>query len=99
MILYIKGFAGRIMFLFLVVVITIVSLFSSILQSKVLAAAGINRQINFQGKVVNKTSGTNVTDGNYNFTFKVYDAPSAGTVLWTENYNTTNGNQLAVASG
>jgi hypothetical protein len=32
------------------------------------AAQGINRQINFQGKVVN-SDGTNVADGNYDFEF------------------------------
>lgn len=53
------------------------------------AATGIRRTINFQGKIVNKTSGTNITDGSYSFTFKFYDAASAGTQLpsgaaWTE---------------
>ncbi|MBP6975376.1 MAG: hypothetical protein KBB51_00945 [Candidatus Moranbacteria bacterium] len=32
------------------------------------AAAGINRQVNFQGKVVN-TDGTNVANGSYTFLF------------------------------
>src|SRR5438309_1055541 len=31
------------------------------------AAVGINRTINFQGKVVNKTTETNITDGSYSF--------------------------------
>lgn len=63
------------------------------------AAAGINRTINFQGKVVNKTAGTNVANGSYNFTFKIYDAATSGTLIWTENYNSTNGNQLTVTDG
>lgn len=46
------------------------------------AVAGINRTINFQGRVVNKTDGTNVTDGAYTFLFKIYDAASAGNLLW-----------------
>ncbi|MGH7246076.1 MAG: beta strand repeat-containing protein, partial [Candidatus Levyibacteriota bacterium] len=50
--------------------------------SHVQAASGINRTINFQGRVINKTSGTNVTDGNYTFVFKIYDSSSAGTKLW-----------------
>ncbi len=61
------------------------------------AASGINPTINFQGKVVNKTAGTNVTDGNYDFTFRLYDAASSGTLLWTENW--TGGNQVAVTDG
>ncbi len=51
---------------------------------RVLAATGILQQINFQGKVVNKTVGTNVTDDDYSFTFTIYDAAAAGTTLWTE---------------
>ena len=53
------------------------------------AATGIRRTINFQGKLVNKTTGTNIADGTYSFTFKFYDASSAGTQLpsgaaWSE---------------
>lgn len=48
------------------------------------AAVGLNRVIPFQGRVVNKTSGTNVTDGTYSFTFKLYDAASSGNLLWSE---------------
>ncbi len=62
-----------------------------------LAATGINRTINFQGKVVNKTGGTNITDGNYDFTFKLYDAATNGNLLWTENW--TGGNQITVTDG
>ncbi len=69
------------------------------LHTQAIAATGINRQINFQGKVVNKTAGTNVTNGGYDFTFKLYDAASSGTLIWTENYNTANGNQLTVTDG
>src|SRR3989344_488032 len=62
--------------------------------SSVFATAGINRTINFQGKVVNKTAGTNVTNGDYSFTFKFYDAASGGTQLpsgaaWTETQTLT----------
>jgi len=42
------------------------------------AAAGINRQINFQGKVVN-TDGTNVTNGSYNFLLCLYTTASPAT--------------------
>jgi hypothetical protein len=68
----------------------------------VFANAGINRKINFQGKVVNKgvgaTDGTNVTDGNYNFTFTIWNAPSTGTSLWTETWNSGT-TQVSVSSG
>jgi hypothetical protein len=55
----------------------------------IFAATGILKQINFQGKVVNKTTGTNIADNNYNFTFAIYDAPSGGTTLWTETKSIT----------
>lgn len=42
---------------------------------KILAATGINKQINFQGKVVN-TDGTNVANGSYNFLFCIYTTAS-----------------------
>lgn len=39
--------------------------------------------ISFQGKVVN-SNGTNVTNGNYNFVFKLYSVASGGSAIWTE---------------
>jgi len=61
---------------------------------QVRATAGIYRTINFQGKLVNKTDGTNITDGAYNFTFKFYDAASSGNQLptgtpWSETQSLT----------
>ncbi len=50
------------------------------------ATTGINRTINFQGKVVN-SNGTNVADGQYAFVFKLYDAASGGSNSWTETQN------------
>jgi hypothetical protein len=47
------------------------------------AAAANPAYINFQGKVVNSNS-TNVTDGSYSFTFKLYTAGTGGSLLWTE---------------
>jgi hypothetical protein len=55
-------------------------LFSS---QQAIAATGINHQINFQGKIVN-TDGTNVVNGTYAFTFKLYSVATAGAALWTE---------------
>lgn len=43
----------------------------------------VPRTISYQGILTN-ASGTLVPDGNYNLTFKLYDAASAGTTLWIE---------------
>lgn len=47
------------------------------------AAVGINKQINFQGKVTNP-DGTNVADGNYTFVFSIYSVASGGSSVWTD---------------
>jgi hypothetical protein len=48
------------------------------------AASAVNpTTINFQGKVVN-ANGTNVTDGTYSFTFKLYSVASGGAAIWGE---------------
>ncbi|MCE9643622.1 MAG: hypothetical protein K8Q97_04925, partial [Candidatus Andersenbacteria bacterium] len=52
------------------------------------AATGLNKQVNFQGKVVN-SDGTNVADGSYSFTFSLYSVSSAGTAIWTETKSLT----------
>lgn len=52
------------------------------------AAAGVNRQINFQGKVVN-SDGTNVTNGSYSFVFSLYSVASGGSAIWTETKSLT----------
>lgn len=54
----------------------------------VLATAGINEQINFQGKVVN-SDGTNVANGDYSFEFNIYTASSGGVAVWTESKTLT----------
>ena len=69
---------------------------------RVVATAGINKKITFQGKVVNSgvgdSDGTNVTDGNYDFVFTVYDASEVGTSLWTETWDSGT-TQVVVTSG
>ncbi|KXK10228.1 MAG: hypothetical protein UZ22_OP11002000873 [Microgenomates bacterium OLB23] len=62
-----------------------------------LATAGINETINFQGKVTN-LNGTNVTDGNYDFVFRLYKASSGGVAQWTETWNSGT-SQVAVDDG
>jgi parallel beta-helix repeat protein len=57
------------------------------------AAAGINRQISFQGKLVNP-DGTNVTDGSYSIVFSIYTVASAGTNIWTETQSVTLSNGI-----
>lgn len=46
------------------------------------AATGINKKINFQGKVTN-TDGTNVTNGSYTFLFCIYTTSSPATACTT----------------
>ena len=53
------------------------------------AASGINRFINFQGKLVNNPSATNVSNTSYTVVFTIYDNPSGGTALWTETQTVT----------
>lgn len=53
------------------------------------AAAGINNQVHFQGKVVDKTTGTNIPNGSYGFVFNVYNVSSGGSTLWTESKSIT----------
>ncbi|MCW1908480.1 MAG: hypothetical protein KIH63_004025 [Candidatus Saccharibacteria bacterium] len=54
------------------------------------ANAVINRQINFQGKIVLSSNSTNITNATYNMQFKIYSGgdgvPGGGdeTLLWTE---------------
>lgn len=52
------------------------------------AAAGILKQISFQGKVTN-SNGTNVTDGSYTFVFKLYTVATGGAAVWTESKSVT----------
>src|SRR5882672_6405279 len=66
---------------------SILSFFFFFPHTSVYAAAGINKTINFQSKVVN-TDGTNVTDGTYDFVFTIYNgAGSAATNLFSESWS------------
>ena len=71
---------------FILVVFTISFCIGFSLVSPIFAATGINQVVNFQGKVVN-SDGTNVTDGTYDFVFKMYDGASSGSsALFTESW-------------
>ena len=63
-----------------------------------LAATGINNQIPYQG-VLQDSNGANVSDGSYDMVFRIYDASTNGTVLWTGTYTSGNGNAVSVSNG
>jgi hypothetical protein len=75
-----------------IVLASIVMLGSSLYVHPQSVSAANPGTINFQGKVVN-SDGTNVTDGTYPFSFKLYSVASGGSVLWTE------ADSLTVTSG
>lgn len=52
------------------------------------AAPGINKTINFQGKMTDD-QGLNVADGTYQFEFRMYTVASGGSATWTETVNLT----------
>ncbi|GEM_PF-1699816 len=71
-------------------------------QATPLVEAAIPKYINFQGKLTNVSNGTNVANGNYTFEFKLYDAPTGGTLLWTETWDgspSPDCDELAVTNG
>lgn len=71
-----------------------------------LAATGINKQINYQARLLDSTGGV-VPDGTYNIEFKIYQdgdgcvgggtAPCSGTLLWTETRTSTD--RVTVTNG
>lgn len=63
----------------------------------VIAAEGIHEKINFQGKVT-LLNGTNVTNGDYDFVFRLYTASSGGVAAWTETWNSGT-SQVTVTDG
>ena len=75
-----------------VIALTTLGLFGCFLLfglERALAATGINKTINFQGRITKSSDGSWVTDGTYNFTFKAYSVASGGTALWTETKSLT----------
>ncbi len=74
------GFFTRVFLAFTLALV----IFSPLLVKNASAAAGINRVINFQGKLVNNPSATNVSNSPYTVVFSLYDQASGGTVLWSE---------------
>jgi hypothetical protein len=63
------------------------------------AAQTIPYKVNFQGRLTD-TTGAAKLDGSYNVKFKLYDAPTGGTLLWSEDW--TRGavdNRIALING
>jgi hypothetical protein len=84
----------------LVCLISLCALFAASAPAQ--AAAGINQEMNFQGRLLNN-QGAIVPDGYYNIEFKIYQdgdglstgdstGSPAGTLLWTEDYVDNNAN-------
>jgi hypothetical protein len=82
-----------------IAIIIFVFVFFSSISANVFAASGINRQINFQGKLVG-SDGLTVADSTYTIVFSFYNVTENGTALWTETDNvTTVGGIFRVALG
>lgn len=81
--------------LFVVVSFALLNAFSWVIPQTqtALAAPGINRQIPFQGRVVN-LNGTTVVNATYPFTFSLYTVPTGGTAIWTETKTLTVSNSI-----
>lgn len=52
--------------------------------NQALAAPGVPLLVNFQGRLTQVSDGSNVANGSYAIEFKLYDDPTAGSLLWTE---------------
>jgi hypothetical protein len=62
------------------------------------AHATIPKILYYQGKISKTSDGTNIVNGNYSMQFKIYDALSSGTLLWTETWDGGT-SQVAFANG
>lgn len=60
----------------------------SVFASQAFAAPGINRQINYQGRLLT-SGGQSVADGTYLLRLSLYDAGSSGNRLWTASGSTS----------
>src|ERR1035437_3309008 len=87
------------LFLSILAIVFLLANFSLFFTRPVLAATGINRTINFQGKLVNNSGGTNLANGTYSMTFAFYNHPTLGTTtagyLWKEVYT----NSVTITDG
>jgi hypothetical protein len=68
-----KRIASAVLMLFVLLAVT----------SLVYGQASVPNLVNFQGRLLNNL-GSPVADGNYGVTFRLFDAPAAGTLVWAE---------------
>lgn len=61
-------------------------------------ATGINHQLYYQG-ILEDTSGNTVANGSHDMVFKLYDAATGGTLLWTGTHTAANGNAVTTTDG
>jgi hypothetical protein len=59
-------------------------------------AQNFNKEINYQGKLADN-NGSTVADGDYDITFRLYDASTGGTQLWDEVRSSSGGDGPAVS--
>ena len=52
-----------------------------------IAMGQVPQLINYQGVLINPTTGQPVTDNSYLITFSIYDVASGGSLIWTETQN------------
>jgi len=87
------GFSRRVLLRFVVISSLFIALFTTLFfVHSATAAEGINKTLNFQGRLLNSSGGV-VPDGYYNIQFKLYEGGAGtaannpgGTLKWTENY-------------
>lgn len=75
----------------------VVSLSISLAKPMASNAAGSD-DLNFQARL-QSSAGAIVPDGSYNIEFKLYNASSGGSALWTEDYTNTGGHGVSVVNG
>jgi Glycine-rich domain len=83
--------AGHALVVVLVIVFSVLGYLLYV--TKAQAAVGINKEVNFQGKLVN-SDGTNVADNTYSVVFSLYNVSSGGSAIWTETDNVTTSNGI-----
>ncbi len=108
--MYSKGLGVfRGMFKYTILLGILLGLFSTLVTSPAHAVAGINQQINFQGRLLN-SQGATVPDGYYNIEFKIYQdgdgttvgdtaGSPIGTLKWTEDHLNANSTGVLVKNG
>ncbi len=80
----------KVLALFAMLSVAAMSFLLPVMTTSQKAVAITNTTMNFQARLMNG-SGAIVPDGYYNARFKLYDALSGGTNLWTETYYDSNG--------